>query len=108
MEDPDKPGHNKTLLDLLKEVKTIKINPDSQFEDIQRCKEKGCMYTIKSEADAERHCRIAHSEASKKNMSHVCRFKVSGVICGAVFDKKWNLTKHKNKEGHVKRLTRKK
>ena len=108
VEDLDKPGHNKTLLDLLKEIKSLKINPDSQFEDIVRCKEKGCLYTIKSEADGDRHCRIAHNENSKKNVSHVCRFKVAGVMCGAVFGKKWDLTKHKNNEGHVKRIRKNK
>ena len=106
-EDPNRPGHNRTLLDLLKNIKTVKIAPDGQLEGVTRCKEKRCFCTFKSVADAERHCRMVHGEASKKNLSHVCRFKVNGVPCGIVFDKKWDLTKHKNKEGHVKRQTRK-
>ena len=107
-EDPNNLGHNRTLLDLLKDIKTLKIIPDGQYEGFMRCKEKGCLCSFKSDADADRHCRIAHGEASKKNISHVCRFKVDGVPCGAVYDKKWDLTKHKNKEGHVKRQARKK
>ena len=82
-------------------------NESLDFKDIVRCKENGCMYTIMSDADGDRHCRIAHAEDRKKNVSHVCRFKVLGVMCGAVFEKKWDLTKHKNAEGHVKRMNRK-
>ena len=57
------------------------------------------MYTIKSDAKGD---RMAHSEDSKKNMLQVRRFKVDGIMYGAVFEKKWDLTKHKNTEGHKK------
>ena len=102
-EDPSNPGHNKSLLDLLKEIQTLKISPDGQYEGVVKCKEKNCLCSFKSDTDADRHCRLAHGDQSKKNLSHVCRFKIDGKICGAVFEKKWDLTKHKNKEKHVNR-----
>ena len=35
--DPERPGHYKTLVDLLKEGTKIKIKPDAMFEGFERC-----------------------------------------------------------------------
>ena len=35
--DPERPGHYKTFIDLLKSVKTLKITPDGMFPDAVRC-----------------------------------------------------------------------
>ena len=35
--DPERPGHYKTLLDLLKEGTKIKIKPDAMYEGYDRC-----------------------------------------------------------------------
>ena len=38
--DPNKPGHYRTLLDMLKNVNNIIVRPDSMFPEVLRCKVK--------------------------------------------------------------------
>ena len=121
--DPNNEGHYRTLLDLLDNIQNLKIVPDGQFSDVQRCQvilviililifvsfyhlyqklfqEKGCLVTYKSEADAERHARLAHDK-KHADILYLCKFKIDGKACGASFKSKWFLTRHKDQTGHI-------
>ena len=39
-DDLSRPGHYRTLLDLLKNIKDVKIKPDGMFPDVTRCQVK--------------------------------------------------------------------
>jgi len=102
-EDTQHPGHYRTLLDLLEDISEVTIKPDGQFTEVKRCEVRGCLYSFKSDQDAQRHCRLAHGILGPKVQDHICRWKVEGVACGQVFTTKWKLTKHKNSSGHKKK-----
>ena len=63
-EDHEKPGHNKTFLqlrdDLKKETKKILL-PDSDLadEEIVRCVKKNCLHVFKTDTAANRHYALA-------------------------------------------------
>jgi len=100
--DPNKPGHYRTLLDLVSNVNNIKIKPDGEFADVERCKEKNCLVSFKSKADANRHYRLFHDlESSANPNGYKCNFKMSnGEICATVYQTQWLLVKHKQATGH--------
>ena len=109
-EDKNHPGHYRTLLDLIATVDTLKIKPDGMFKEVVRCKEKNCKCSFKSAEDGRRHLRLCHDIVSAANpLGNVCKWKIDGVVCGQSFEKYWDLTKHKRKEGHMKsKVTQKK
>jgi len=107
--DPEKPDHYRTLLDMLKDVVNIKIQPDGMFKDVfGRCKEKGCMVSFKCNADADRHFRLAHRNKNiqKNPYGHVCTFKTNDGVCGKSFEKNSLLRKHKIQSNHINRRKR--
>ena len=97
-EDVNKPGHYRTLLDLLNE-KDLKIKPDGIFPEMEKCQEKNCFTTFKSRKDGERHSRLAHNIVQVQT-EFPCNFKVNGKTCGQVFESAYFLQKHKNLTGH--------
>ena len=64
------------------------------------------MTSFKSEADQQRHHRIVHGKLSQPQGPFICKYKVGETQCGLVFEKKFQLTTHKNRSGHVKRRPR--
>lgn len=97
--DDERPDHYKTFLQMRSNRGPIQA--DGMFDDINRCKEKNCFWTFKSSADATRHMRIAH-DSNSNPLGYTCNWLIDGVRCGQVFQKKWDLTKHKNTLGHKK------
>jgi len=106
--DPERPNHYQTLLKMMSEVKSLKITPDAMFPDVKRCQESNCLYSFKSQADADRHQRLAHGTNNKPNhpAGFVCKFKINGQVCGQSFDSYWFLTKHKKANGHINYRTK--
>ena len=65
--DVGNPGHYRTLLDLVKNVDTVRIKLDGMFDDVQYCDVSNCMVTFKSNADAQRHARLCHDKVELTN-----------------------------------------
>lgn len=88
--DMDFPDHNQTYLQKL-ESKS-QIYPDQEMGvEVKRCKEKGCLYAFKSDADVERHLKIIHDKHGKDTFPFPvkCPFKDGVEFCNKVFETKY-------------------
>lgn len=69
-EDPTHPGHNKTylqLLDELKKDKNKKFTPDEDLADEEklRCVDKNCLHVFKNDTAGNRHYALVHEKTGK-------------------------------------------
>ena len=105
-EDPDHKGHYKTFLTLAKEFAEDKFKtfkPDSNITDgpVDRCKEKDCLTTFRSQAGADRHYALLHNR-NRPGVSqrlHFCKFPG----CNKGFQSLYRLTQHKKEDKHQKK-----
>ena len=117
-----KPGHHKTLLEILATPEEH-FTADSLVETPHgRCSVEGCSFTFESRTDAERrqkhgieNCWLvfgnyfwifsAHGMSTKDATApegYACTFNIEGNIqCGIRFPTKGLLQKHKRDEGHI-------
>ena len=108
-------GHFATYLECLVKPSANPL-PDTHrpsFQDATgRCTSSSYQYVFLSQADATRHQRYMHPNASSQSTtarlpaSHVCRAIVNGAVCGKVFSTAYYLRKHRQESGHEVRRGR--
>ena len=105
-EDPNHQGHYKTFLKLAKEFAEDKFKtflPDSNITDgqVDRCKEKGCLTTFRSQAGADRHYALLHNRNTPGVTQRLQFCTFPG--CNKGFPTLYYLNKHKKKDNHQKK-----
>ena len=105
-QDPDHKGHFKTFLRLAKELSEDKFKlfkPDSNITDgpADRCKEKDCLTTFRSQAGADRHYALLHNRNTPGVTQRLMFCTFPG--CNKGFPSLHYLTKHRKKDKHQKK-----